>query len=216
MTDSFAKICIAVALLCATACGAFTAWRMSVVDDSMGDALNAAVHALITDSSARIRAANDVSDHLRSYADYVAASYARDISLMQADESSDDATKQFYLEQSEVDAIPATIAKNYFPQRFVKRDGEFNRTADYRSTIAKYVGKRKIDASTIYADSQLSRDKTDRLVVILLLYAITILVVSCSELIESPKANFGIAVAGVLASLIGIVLTVMIEAGKLI
>ena len=82
MTDSFAKIWIAVALLCAAACGAFTAWRMSVIDDSMGDALNDATHALITDSSARIRAANDVSDHLRAYADYVAASNSRDISLI--------------------------------------------------------------------------------------------------------------------------------------
>ena len=216
MTDSFAKIWIAVALLCAAACGAFTAWRMSVIDDSMGDALNDATHALITDSSARIRAANDVSDHLRAYADYVAASNARDISLIQSDESTDDATKELFMQQSEVDAIPMTIAKSYFPQRFVKQNGEFNRTADYRSTYAKIVGKRKVDASAIYADSQTSRNKTDRLVMILLLYAIMILVVSCSELIESPQVNFGLGVVGVVASLVGIVLTVMIEAGKLI
>jgi hypothetical protein len=121
VTDSFAKIWIAVALLCAAACGAFTAWRMSVIDDSMGDALNDATHALITDSSARIRAANDVSDHLRAYADYVAAINARDISLIQSDESTDDATKTLYVQQSEVDAIPVAITKNYFPQRFVKK-----------------------------------------------------------------------------------------------
>jgi hypothetical protein len=216
VTDSFAKIWIAVALLCAAACGAFTAWRMSVIDDSMGDALNDATHDLITDSSARIRAANDVSDHLRAYADYVAAINARDISLIQSDESTDDATKTLYVQQSEVDAIPVAITKNYFPQRFVKKSGEFNRTADYRSTYAKYVGKRNVDASAIYADSQASRNKTDRLVMILLLYAIMILVVSCSELIESPQVNFGLGVVGILASVVGVVLTVMIEAGKLI
>lgn len=216
MTDSFAKIWIAVALLCAAACGAFTAWRMSVIDDSMGDALNDATHALIIDSSARIRAANDVSDHLRAYADYVAATNARDISLIQADESADDATKELYVQQSEVDAIPVAIAKNYFPQRFVKKNGEFNRAADYRSTYAKYVGKRNVNASAIYADSQASRNKTDQLVVILLLYAVTILVISCSELIESPQVNFGLGTIGIVASLIGVILTVMIEAGKLI
>jgi hypothetical protein len=216
VTDSFAKIWIAVALLCAAACGAFTAWRMSVIDDSMGDALNDATHALIIDSSARIRATNDVSDHLRAYADYVAASNARDISLIQADESTDDATKELYLQQSEVDAIPVSIAKNYFPQRFVKKNGEFNRTADYRATYAKHVGKRNVDASAIYADSQASRNKTDQLVVILLLYAVAILVISCSELIESPQVNFGLGTIGVVASLVGVVLTVMIEAGKLV
>ena len=216
VTDSFAKIWIAVALLCAAACGAFTAWRMSVIDDSMGDALNDATHALIIDSSARIRATNDVSDHLRAYADYVAASNARDISLIQADESTDDATKELYLQQSEVDAIPVSIAKNYFPQRFVKKNGEFNRTADYRATYAKPVGKRNVDASAIYADSQASRNKTDQLVVILLLYAVAILVISCSELIESPQVNFGLGTIGVVASLVGVVLTVMIEAGKLV
>ena len=216
MTDSFAKIWIAVALLCAAACGAFTAWRMSVIDDSMGDALNDATHALVIDSSARIRAVNDVSDHLRAYADYVAASNARDISLIQADESTDEATKELYLQQSEADAIPVAIAKNYFPQRFVKKNGEFNRTADYRATYAKYVGKRNVDASAIYADSQASRNKTDQLVVILLLYALAILVISCSELIESPQVNFSLGIIGIVASVVGIVLTVMIEAGKLI
>jgi hypothetical protein len=51
---------------------------------------------------------------------------------------------------------------------------------------------------------------------ILLLYAIMILVVSCSELIESPQVNFGLGVVGILASVVGVVLTMMIEAGKLI
>jgi hypothetical protein len=136
--------------------------------------------------------------------------------LIQADESTDDATKELYLQQSEVDAIPVSIAKNYFPQRFVKKNGEFNRTADYRATYAKQVGKRNVDASAIYADSQASRNKTDQLVVILLLYAVAILVISCSELIESPQVNFGLGTIGVVASLVGVVLTVMIEAGKLV
>lgn len=216
MTDSFAKIWIAVALLCAAACGAFTAWRMSVIDDSMGDALNDATHALITDSSARIRAANDVSDHLRAYTDYMAANNARDISLIQADGSADDATRELYVQQSDVAGIPVSITKEYFPQRFVKSNGEFNRTADYKSTYAKYVGKRNVDASAIYADAQASRNKTDRLVMILLLYAVAILIVACSELIESPRVNFGLGAIGVVASVVGIVLTIMIEAGNLI
>lgn len=216
MTDSFAKIWIAVALLCAAACGAFTAWRMSVIDDSMGDALNDATHALITDSSARIRAANDVSDHLRAYTDYMAANNARDISLIQADGSADDATRELYVQQSDVAGIPVAITKNYFPQRFVKNDGKFDRTADYKSTYASYVGKRNVDASAIYADSQASRNKTDRLVMILLLYAVAILIVACSELIESPRVNFGLGAIGVVASVVGIVLTIMIEAGNLI
>jgi len=216
VTDSFAKIWIAVALLCATASGAFTAWRMSVVDDSMGDALNAAIHALITDSSARIRAANSVSDHLRAYTDYVTSMNARDIALFQSNGSQDSTAKELYLQQSTLDAIPGSIAKDYFPQRFINHSGAFNRTADYRSNYAKFVGRHNVDSMAIYADSQASRNKTDQLVVILVLYAVIILIVSCSELIESPQINFGLALFGVVASLVGVVLTVMIEAGRLI
>ncbi len=213
MSDAIAKIWVAVALLCATAGGAYTAWRMSVIDDAMGDAINDGIHALITDASARIRAASDVSDHLRAYTDYVVASSARDISLLQADESTDPEVQAMYVAQSEADALPANVAKAAFPQRFVKRTGEFNRAADARAVYASIVGKRNVNADAIYADSQQSRDKTSLLVMLLVGYALVILLVSFTELIETPIVNFALALAGIIGSVALVVWTIVIEAG---
>ncbi|MCE2853409.1 MAG: hypothetical protein ACK5C8_04745 [Roseiflexaceae bacterium] len=213
MSDTIAKIWVAVALMCAAAGGAYTAWRMSVIDDAMGDAINDGIHAMITDASARIRAANDVSDHLRAYTDYVIATNTRDISLLQADESSDPEVQAMYIEQSEADALPANVAKTEFPQRFVKRTGEFNRTADARAVYASIVGKRNVNVTAVYAESQQSRDKTSLLVVLLVGYALVILLVSLTELIEIPKANFVLALIGIIVSGALVAWTVVIEAG---
>jgi hypothetical protein len=213
MSDAIAKIWVAVALVCAAAGGAYTAWRMSVIDDAMGDAINDGIHALITDASARIRAANDVSDHLRAYTDYVVATNARDISLLQAEESSDADVQAMYVAQSEADALPANVAKSAFPQRFVKRTGEYNRSADARAVYASIVGKRNVNVAAIYADAQQSRDKTSLLVVLLVGYAVIFLLMSVTELIEVPHINFAIALSGVIGSVALIVWTVVIEAG---
>ena len=70
MKETTAKIVVAFALLLSACCGAYTAWRMSVTDDSMGDSYNDAALALIVDANASIRASGDVANHARAYMDF--------------------------------------------------------------------------------------------------------------------------------------------------
>jgi len=75
------------------------------------------------------------------------------------------------------------------------------------------VGKRNVNVTAVYAESQQSRDKTSLLVVLLVGYALVILLVSLTELIEIPKANFVLALIGIIVSGALVAWTVVIEAG---
>ncbi|MCX6019604.1 MAG: hypothetical protein NTZ50_14100 [Chloroflexi bacterium] len=214
MNEKFAKIFLATSLLLSVIGGAFTAWRMSVLDDAAGDAVNDAMHALITDASARIRSNNDTFERMRAYSDYRVALNAQEATLAEAKASTDPEAQQLYQEQAAADALPATVSKAYFDQRYALRDGSYNLRADQQSSYNKIVGRRSTDSGAFLTDSQESRDKTDRMVVFLIGYALVLLVATLSEEMAPVPATIT-AVIGIAISVGLIILTNLVEAGRL-
>jgi hypothetical protein len=211
MKEETAKIVVAFALLLSASCGAYTAWRMSVTDDSMGDAYNDAALALIVDANASIRASGDVANHARAYMDFTAAlaneAIAADAVEANTDETLTDVLSTVQAQQ----AIPRTVAKAYFPQRFVLRDGSYNQRADTRANYATVVGRRTADASGPLADAASYRSKTDQLVILLFGYSILVLLLACTEVIPSPLVNTIVATVCSLASIGLAIQTILIE-----
>ena len=211
MKETTSKIVVAFALLLSACCGAYTAWRMSVTDDSMGDSYNDAALALIVDATASIRASGDVANHARAYMDFRVAvaneSIAGDVFEANTDETMTDVLAEAQAQQ----AIPRTVAKSYFPQRFVLRDGSYNQRADTRANYATIVGRRTADASGPLADAASFRSKTDQLVVLLFVYAIIVLLLACTETIPSPLVNTIIATVSSLVSIGLAIQTILIE-----
>lgn len=214
MNEKVSKIMIALSLLASVAGGAYTAWRMSVIDDSAGDAVNDAMHALITDASASIRASNDVFDRMRAYADYRVAQNAQEMTAYEAAQTQDAEEAAFLEERAADEGVPATVARSYFDQRFAARDGGYNLTADQRSTYNRIVGRRNTDSASFLSDAQSSRDKTNRLVIFLIGYALVLLLATLSEGF-APTPAAVTSVIGLLISIGLVVMTAMVEAGRL-
>jgi len=214
MNEKVSKILIALSLLASVAGGAYTAWRMSVIDDSAGDAVNDAMHALITDASASIRASNDVFDRMRAYADYLVALNAQAMTAYEATQTQDEEEAAFLLERAADEGVPATVAKSYFDQRYSTRDGGYNLTADRRSAYNRIVGRRNTDSGAFLSDAQSSRNKTDQLVVFLIGYALVLLLATLSEEFAPTPAAIT-SLFGFLISIGLVVMTTMVEAGRL-
>lgn len=211
MKEATAKIFVAFALLLSACCGAYTAWRMSVTDDSMGDAYNDAALALIVDANAAIRAASDVGNHTRAYMDFRAAVADEAVAIEAVTANTDAALDAVLTRVQGARAIPRTVAKAEFPQRFVNRDGSYNQKADSRAAYAAVVGRRTADASGPLADAAGFRSKTDELIILIFGYSILVLVLACTEIITSPLATTILAVACSVASILLAVQTVIIE-----
>jgi hypothetical protein len=211
MKETTAKIVVAFALLLSASCGAYTAWRMSVTDDSMGDAYNDAALASIVDANAAIRAANEVGDHTRAYMDFRAAVAASSVASAALAANEDEALDAVLTAVDGARAIPRTVAKAEFPQRFVSRDGSYNQRGDTRAAYAAVVGRRTADPAGPLADAAAFRAKTDQLVVLLFGYAFLVLLLACTEVVSSPLANTVIAVVCSLASVGLAIQTVLIE-----
>jgi hypothetical protein len=215
MTEKAAKIWIALSLLASVIGGAFTAWRMSVVDDAAGDAVNDAMHALITDASASIRAGNDVYDRMRAFADYRVAQNAQDTTLAEAEAAKDEDDRAFYEQQAQDEGAAVTVAKSYFNQRYANRDGTYNTAADRRSSYNGIVGRRNTDSAAFLADAQGSRSKTGVMVLVLIGYALVLLLATLSEEFAPMPATI-VSVFGLLTSIGLTIVTVMVEAGRLL
>ena len=211
MNETTAKIVVAFALLLSASCGAYTAWRMSVTDDSMGDSYNDAALALIVDANASIRAAGDVANHARAYMDFRAAVASETIAIDAAEANTDEALTDVLTTVQAQQAIPRTVAKSYFPQRFVLRDGSYNQKGDTRAGYATIVGRRTADASGPLADAASFRSKTDQLVVLLLGYSLLVLILACTEVIPSPLINTILATISSLVSIGLAIQTMLIE-----
>jgi hypothetical protein len=214
MNEKAAKILIALSLLTSVAGGAFTAWRMSVIDDSAGDAVNDAMHALITDASASIRASNDVFDRMRAYSDYSVALNAQQMTAYEAEQATDEEQKAALEERAVDEGIPVSVAKSYFDQRYVTRDGGYNVSADRRSAYNMIVGRRSTDSAAFLSDAQSSRNMTDRMVVFLIGYALVLLLATVSEGFAPTPAAI-VSAFGLLISIGLVVLTTMVESGRL-
>lgn len=211
MKEATAKIVVAFALLLSASCGAYTAWRMSVTDDSMGDAYNDAALAQIVDLNASIRAASQVSDHTRAYMDFRAAVADESVAAAAVTANEDEALDPVLTTAQSARGIHRTVAKAEFPQRFVLRDGSYNQHGDTRAAYAAVVGRRTADPSGPLADAALFRSKTDRLVVLIFAYSFLVLLLACTELIESPLVNTILATVCSLVSVGLAVQTVLIE-----
>jgi hypothetical protein len=211
MKEETAKIVVAFALLLSASCGAYTAWRMSVTDDSMGDAYNDAALALIVDANASIRASGDVANHARAYMDFTAGLANEAIAADAVEANTDAALTDVLSTVQAQQAIPRTVAKSYFPQRFVLRDGSYNQRADTRANYATVVGRRTADASGPLSDAASFRSKTDQLVILLFGYSILVLLLACTEVIPSPLVNTIVATVCSLASIGLAIQTILIE-----
>jgi len=213
MTETMAKIIVAFALLLTASCGAYTAWRMSVTDDSMGDSYNDAALALIVDANASIRAAADVANHVRSYMDFQSAVTQESIAFDAAEANTNDAVAPVLERVVDEQAVPRTVAKAYFPQRFVLRDGSYNQRADMRASYASVVGRRTADATGPLGDAASFRSKTDQLVVLLFIYSFLVLILASTEVIPHKWTNAVLAIFCSLASIGLAIQTFLIEQG---
>lgn len=213
MRETTAKIIVAFALLLTACCGAYTAWRMSVTDDSMGDSYNDAALALIVDANASIRAAADVANHVRSYMDFHNAVTQESIAIDAAEVNTDEAVAGVLDRVVAEQAVPRTVAKSYFPQRFVQRDGSYNQRADMRASYASVVGRRTADSTGPLGDAASFRSKTDQLVVLLLVYAFLVLILATTEVIPHTWTNAVLAIVCALVSIGLAIQTVLIEQG---
>ena len=213
MTETMAKIIVAFALLLTACCGAYTAWRMSVTDDSMGDSYNDAALALIVDANASIRAAADVANHVRSYMDFQRA-VTQEFIAVDAVEANTDETIAPVLERIAAEqAVPRTVAKAYFPQRFVLRDGSYNQRADMRASYASVVGRRTADATGPFGEAATFRSKTDQMVVVLFMYSFLVLILASTEVISNKWINAVLAIFCSFASIGLAIQTFLIEQG---
>jgi len=213
MTETMSKIIVAFALLLTASCGAYTAWRMTVTDDGMGDSYNDAALALIVDANASIRAAADVANHVRAYMDFHSAVTQESITVDAAEANTDEAVAVVLERIVAEQAIPRTVAKAYFPQRFVLRDGSYNQRADMRASYASVVGRRTADASSSLSAAVSFRSKTDQLVVLLFMYAFLVLILASTEVIPHKLTNAVLAIFCSLASIGLAIQTFLIEQG---
>ncbi len=205
---------VAILIAIVTVVGAVVAWRASVADDGAGDADFAGLKASL--NAEKIRALNFVNAYehygaYTTYARYQNLGNALGAELEAGGQTDDEA---FALARQQAEAYDLAKANQYlFPTRFINRTGSYGLQRELGELWADAAKENDLNPDPQYADADKLRGKTNRLLGTLTLMGVGLVLFTLVEAVND-KMKYVMIALGVIFSLAGIVMAVMIDLAK--
>lgn len=206
--DDLVAILIAVVVVI----GAVVAWRASVIDDGAGDADYAGLRSAIY--AEKTRALNYVNAY-ESYGNYVA--YWRNNRLAQLLEgeleTADEETALALSEQLSTANDLADANRTMFETRYLNRDGSYSVQRQLGEMWADASRKNDLAYEGQFQEADQGRARSLRMLVALMVLTVAPVLFSLVESV-GKRAKVLLAGGGVLITLAGIVLALIVQFGK--
>jgi uncharacterized Tic20 family protein len=192
-----------------TLLGAFVAWRTALAADATGDTALAGIIATI--NAEETHAINNITfyEHYRAYTGYTRYSLLGN--EMEADlayVTDDDEAAE--LEQRMRQAW-ATAETFYFPKRYLNRDGSYNVQRELGEAWAEAARKKDLNAEPHFAQSMRMQQKTNWLIVIITVLAVSLLAHTLAETLVGDRLKFGLMLLGALLTVGSLVALILVE-----
>jgi hypothetical protein len=206
---------IAILIAIVTVTGAIVAWRASVAADGAGDADYAGLRALV--SAERTRALN----YVNAYEDYTAfTGYKRYQDLADQIEKdlerlpTDDPQKAaLETELSNVSDL-ARASRTLIEGRFVNRTGQYDLQRQLGEMWATEAKQKDLDPDPQFAEAEQLRSKTNWLLASVMVLGVGLVFYTLVESAAS-RLKYALAALGTLFLVLGAVMAVLIDTGKL-
>jgi len=205
---------VAILIAIVTVVGAIVAWRASVADDGAGDADFAGLKASLNTEETRALNYVNAYEHYGAYTTY--ARYQNLGHAIAADLEAGGQTEEAaaLLDRQRAEAYDLAKANQYlFPARFINRNGAYGLQRELGEMWADAAKEKDLNPDPQYADADKLRAKTNRLLGTLTLMGIGLVFFTLVESV-GDKPKYLMVGGGVLFSLAGIVLAVMIDLAK--
>ena len=174
------KTIMALMMALVTILGAFVAWRAVLADDEAGDTDPLGWNATIaTEETLTLQNAR----HYQNYGSYTAyLRYSELGDLIDDDLPKSPRTQTAALERQRAEAWDtAGTISDFFPLRYINHDGSYNSARELGEAWADAQQTRDLDPDRHYQKADKLRDKSNRLFVILIGFALSLWIFTLAE-----------------------------------
>ncbi|MBI1878960.1 MAG: hypothetical protein HYR94_12210 [Chloroflexi bacterium] len=207
-SDRF-KTIIAVLIALVTFIGAVVAWRASVTASSAGDADFAGLLATLNAEETRTLNQATMYQNYRAYTIYLSHNELGNLLAADLETASDDEAP-LVTQQKTAAWEQATVSQDFFPSRYLDRAGRYDTQRELSEAWAEAGQQKDLNPEPHFAESEQFWVKSNRLVGILIVLAISLLFYTLAEG-SSHWFKYVLALGGTLCLLVGVAGAIVME-----